>query len=174
MRPRQTPIGLKLNRTARVVGRAFDDALAEAGGSLPVWLVLLGLKTRQIANQRELAEAVGIRESTLTNHLNEMEDNGLINRRRHPENRRIHLVELTAIGEEAFLRLRNAAIAFDRRLRTGLTEEDVTQLADLLDRLRDNVGKPNDQTTPRPGPTGTPPDAAGRKPNKVRPRKEIT
>jgi len=52
MRPARTPIGLKLNRTARIVGRAFDQALTEAGGSLPVWLVLLNLKTRKIANRK--------------------------------------------------------------------------------------------------------------------------
>jgi MarR family transcriptional regulator for hemolysin len=103
-----------------------------------------------------------------------MEANGLISRRRHPENRRIHLVGLTEAGEEAFLRLRNAAIAFDRRLRAGLTDEDVTQLADLLDRLRDNVARPNDQTTPWAGLAEAPPDVTGREPKKVRPRKEIT
>ena len=37
------PIGLRLNQTARAVGRAFDQALADAGGSLPVWLILLNL-----------------------------------------------------------------------------------------------------------------------------------
>jgi len=72
MHPRQPPIGLALNQAARGVARAFGDALTKAGGSLPVWLVLLAMKSRQIANQRELAEAVGIREATLTHHLNAM------------------------------------------------------------------------------------------------------
>ncbi len=60
LRPELIPIGLQLNRTARVVGRAFDDALTEAGGSLPVWLVLLNLTIRTVASQRELARAVGV------------------------------------------------------------------------------------------------------------------
>ena len=77
-RPTRTPLGLHLSRVARAVSRAFDQALADAGGSLPVWLVLLNLKTRRIANQRELAEAVGIREATLTHHLNAMESDGLL------------------------------------------------------------------------------------------------
>jgi hypothetical protein len=50
----------------RIVTRAFGNAFSEAGGSLPVWLVLLNLKTRRLANQHELAEAVGVREATLT------------------------------------------------------------------------------------------------------------
>ncbi len=47
-----------------------------------------------------------------------METRGLITRRRDPDNRRIHVVELTAAGEEAFLRLRQAAMACDA---TGAT-----------------------------------------------------
>lgn len=140
MRPAQTPIGLHLAHAAREVGRAFDDALAAAGGSLPVWLVLLNLKARRPGNQRELAEAVGVREATLTHHLNAMETDGLITRRRDPANRRIHVVEVTERGEAAFLKLRDAAFGFDRRLRGGFTERDVALLGDLLDRLMANVG----------------------------------
>jgi MarR family transcriptional regulator, transcriptional regulator for hemolysin len=121
------------------VRRAFDDALAEAGGSLPVWLVLLNLKIRPPANQRELAEAVGVREATLTHHLNAMDAEGLITRRRDAANRRIHVVELTNVGEETFLRLRATATSFDQRLRAGITEKEVATLAGLLDRLVQNV-----------------------------------
>ena len=60
--PFPVPIGLRLNQAARAVERAFDDALAEAGGTLPIWLVLLNLKIRKPGNQRELAEAGGVRE----------------------------------------------------------------------------------------------------------------
>jgi MarR family transcriptional regulator for hemolysin len=134
------PIGLDLARTAKACGRAFDDALAEAGGSQPVWLILISLKTRQLANQRELAEAVGIQGATLTHHLNAMESHGLITRRRDPANRRVHLVELTSGGEALFHRLRAAATTFDQRLRAGLSAEDLTTFARLLAHLRANLG----------------------------------
>jgi MarR family transcriptional regulator, transcriptional regulator for hemolysin len=138
-RPDHTPIGLNLARTARSVSRAFDDALAEAGGSVPRWLVLISLKSRPVRNQRELAEAVGIREATLTHHLNSMDEEGLITRRRDPANRRVHLVELTEAGEAAFQRMRGAATAFDQRLRSGLSGDEVSQLETLLGRLAANV-----------------------------------
>jgi MarR family transcriptional regulator for hemolysin len=105
--------------------------------------VLLNTKTRQLANQRELADAVGIREATLTHHLNAMEADGLITRERHPANRRIHVVALTPAGEDAFVRLRDAAIEFDQRLRSGFTDPELSRLADLLDRLSGNVGGPD-------------------------------
>ena len=138
-RPLQEPLGLHLTRVSRAVSRAFDDALAATGGSLPVWLVLISLKSGQRASQREIADAVGIQGATLTHHLNAMESAGLVTRRRDPDNRRMHLVELTPAGDALVLRMFQAATAFDAQLRTGLTEHDVGQLEALLTRLRDNV-----------------------------------
>ena len=138
-RPAREPLGLHLTKVSRIVSRAFDEALAEAGGSLPVWLVLISLKSGQPASQRKLADAVGIQGATLTHHLNAMESAGLVTRRRDPENRRLHLVELTPDGDALFLRMRDAALAFDERLRRGLSERDADQLATLLTRLRENL-----------------------------------
>ena len=137
--PASLPLGLHLARAAREITRAFDDALAEAGGSQPIWLVLISLKTRRLASQRELADAVGIREATLTHHLNAMDASGLITRRRDPENRRVHLVELTPAGEQAFFRMRKAAFAFNDRLRAGFGEEELAEFERVLDRLRGNA-----------------------------------
>ena len=140
MQPHSPPTGLLLGQTARTVSRAFDEALEQAGGSLPVWLILLNLKTRRPGNQRELAEAVGVRQATLTHHLNAMDKRGLITRARHAENRRIHVVELTQEGEAAFERLRDAAVSFDRRLNEGLSDDERGTLAALLRRLASNAG----------------------------------
>jgi MarR family transcriptional regulator, transcriptional regulator for hemolysin len=161
VRPVRPPIGLRLTRATRVVSRAFDEALGEAGGSLPVWLVLLNLKTRRIAHQRQLAEAVGVREATLTHHLNAMETEGLVTRRRDEINRRIHVVELTASGEAAFLRLRDAAVAFDRRLRRGLSADEIAGLEGLLDRLTANVAADDGSTIPWAGLIEPPRDRQG-------------
>jgi MarR family transcriptional regulator, transcriptional regulator for hemolysin len=137
--PSRTPIGLDLARTAKLCSRAFNEALLAAGASQPVWLVLISLKTRRLANQRELAEAVGIQGATLTHHLNAMEQEGLVTRRRDPANRRVHLVELTEAGDALFHRLRARAAAFDERLRAGLSAADAEELARLLKRLRANL-----------------------------------
>jgi hypothetical protein len=42
-------------------------------------------------------------------------------------------------GDALFLRLRDAAVAFDLRLRAGIPEGEVSQLEALLTRLRGNV-----------------------------------
>jgi MarR family transcriptional regulator, transcriptional regulator for hemolysin len=153
--PARPPIGLRLASAAKSVRRAFDEAMAEAGGSLPVWLVLISLKSRQQGNQRDLAEAVGISEATLTHHLNAMEAQGLVTRRRDQANRRVQLVDLTEAGEAVFGRLRAAAAAFDQRLRRGVGDDDIAGLEELLGRLERNVAAgPEPEPGPGPEPSG--------------------
>jgi MarR family transcriptional regulator for hemolysin len=139
--PGGPPIGLLLAQTAKVVSRAFEDALAEAGGSTPTWLILLAVKTQQVDNQRALADAVGIRGATLTHHLDNLERQGLVRRVADPDNRRIQGVELTPGGDTMFLRLRDAAVAFDRRLRRGLGERDELAVRRVLGQLSASVSQ---------------------------------
>jgi MarR family transcriptional regulator for hemolysin len=106
------------------VGRAFDQSLVAAGGSRPVWLVLLALKSGDAASQQQIADQIGIRGATLTHHLSGMEERGLVVRTR----------------ESLFVALAGAAQEFDRRLRRGLGREDLARLNDLLGRLHANAG----------------------------------
>ncbi len=101
--------------------------------------MLLNLKIQRTTNQRALAVSVGITGATLTHHLNAMEQDGLLTRRRDPANRRNHIVEITPAGEATFVRLAAAAQAFDERLRSGLTTADLTKLRTLLGQLEASI-----------------------------------
>jgi len=153
--PDGPPLGLHLNQAARVVGQQFDRALGEAGGSLPVWLVLLSLASRP-ATQRALAAIVGVSEATLSHHLNSMERDGLVTRTRNASNRRVHDVEATEAGRALFRRLRDAAIAFDARLNAGLSQDDRARFSALL---RQVVGNVSDAPQPAPPWAGVGPTA---------------
>jgi MarR family transcriptional regulator, transcriptional regulator for hemolysin len=137
--PTEIPIGLLVSSTAKVLSREFDAALAAVGGSRPTWLVLLSLKTAGHRTQGELAEAVGIRQPTLSHHLDGMEREGLVRRERTAANRRVQTVTVTEAGEALFLRLRRAAGAFDGRLRAGLDDVEVAELRRLLAQLAENA-----------------------------------
>lgn len=146
-RPGVEPLGLHLTRVARTVSRAFDEVLARAGGSLPIWLVLVSIKSQTHGAQRNLAAAVGIEGPTLTHHLNHMERAGLVVRSRDPDNRRRHRVELTEAGERLFFQLLGTVRAFDEQLRQGLSEGDLAQLRGLLDRLSANAASERGRST---------------------------
>ena len=135
------PIGLDVSKTGRVLARALDEVLTAAGGSLPTWQVLTTLSQGDLGMQREIAAAIGIEGATLTHHLNRMEADGLITRERDPENRRQHRVLVTDAGRALFSALLEQVIAFDARLRRGLSDDEVSSMRDLLARLRDSATK---------------------------------
>jgi MarR family transcriptional regulator, transcriptional regulator for hemolysin len=142
MRPRATPIGLQLARTSKAVGRAFNDALAEAGGSLPVWLILSTLRGEAHASQRDLARGIGIEGPTLTRHLDQLEAAGLVRRVPSPDDRRALLVEPTDDGLELHARLLDVVIAFNRSLTAGLSQDELEALRRALGVLEANVRRP--------------------------------
>jgi MarR family transcriptional regulator for hemolysin len=134
------PIGLQLGRTARLVGAEFGRAMAEAGGSAATWQVLLLVRSQKWGNQAQMARAMGITGATLTHHLNALERQGLVRRWREEDNRREQRVELTEEGAALFERMRSAAQAYDRRLRSALEPGEAEQLIGLLAKLRDQAG----------------------------------
>jgi MarR family transcriptional regulator for hemolysin len=139
VKPVRMPVGLRVARSSKAIGYAFNAALAEAGGSLPVWLVLSSLTSAEWPAQVDLAKSLGIEGATLTRHLDALEEAGLVRRRRDPEDRRAVRLELTDEGRALHAELLSVVIAFDKRLRTGLTEAELGQLDTLLTRLEGNV-----------------------------------
>ena len=139
MTPAEPPVGLLVQRAAKELHRAFDEALAAVGGSASTWLALSSLKNAELLTQADLAGAMGIRQPTLSHHLEGLERAGLIARERPAGNRRVQRVTLTEAGEQLFLRLRRAAAAFDGRLKAGLEDDEVAELRRLLGQLVENA-----------------------------------
>lgn len=114
-----------------------------------MWSILIALKSHGGWNQNELAGSIGIRGATLTHHLDAMETQKLLTRRRDPDNRRVHIVELTPAGERMFLRLREVAGRFDRDLRRGIPAADRELFESVLGTMINNVDRRSTSSIPR-------------------------
>ncbi len=73
-----------------------------------------------------------------------METAGLVRRERPADNRRVQQVELTDEGRSAFGALLGTVQDFDRRLRAGFTDDELTTLRTLLQRLVGNLAAPRE------------------------------
>jgi MarR family transcriptional regulator, transcriptional regulator for hemolysin len=125
--------------TSKAVGAAFNAALSAEGGSVPVWLILSSIKQGRWSTQLELARSLDIEGPTLTRHLDNLEQAGLVTRLRSDSDRRAFRVELTAAGEASYERMLKAVIGFNARLQAGLTRAELQQLDELLTRIAANV-----------------------------------
>jgi DNA-binding MarR family transcriptional regulator len=85
--------------------------------------------------QGAIADALGYDRGQLVGLLDELEDRGLVERRRDPADRRRHNVRLTPAGKRALAKLRGLARQLDDEFLASLDEDERAQLHALLLRL---------------------------------------
>lgn len=123
-----------LDHLARA-GRRAAEALLDPIGLRPRHLVALTLlNDRGPTNQQGLAEALSLDPSNVVGLLNELEERGLIIRRRHPSDRRRHIVELSTEGEDQLLAVQRLLTRVEDEVLRALSADERAELHGLLAR----------------------------------------
>jgi DNA-binding MarR family transcriptional regulator len=91
-------------------------------------------------SQQALASLLGMVPSRLVPLLDELEKRGLVERRDHPEDRRVYALHLTEKGSKAMAELGRVARAHDDAVCASLSEKERELLRSLLSRIADDQG----------------------------------
>lgn len=94
--------------------------------------VLALLQEGPAQTQTRIAQVLGIDRSQLVGELDELETNGLIERRRDALDRRRHMVAITAKGQKELVKLRNVVRRVEDEYLAPLDTNSRKQLHDLL------------------------------------------
>jgi DNA-binding MarR family transcriptional regulator len=97
--------------------------------------VMLVLDEGSRETQGSIADALGYDRGQLVGLLDELEEQGLVERKRDPNDRRRHIVRLTSEGKKALRRLRALAKQLEDDFLTPLSDDDRQALHSLLLRL---------------------------------------
>jgi DNA-binding MarR family transcriptional regulator len=132
-----------ITHLAQVVRRDADQALADVDGMRPRHLVALTLlRDHGPMAQAGLGEALRLDPSNVVALLNDLEARGLVARRRDPDDRRRHIVELSDGGARALDRAETGFAAVEDDILGALSADERRTLHGLLlrasgDRLPD-------------------------------------
>jgi MarR family transcriptional regulator for hemolysin len=135
-----------LDHVAAMLARQSDQALQEQLGiGMSQYKILLVLQRTPDIPQRTLADHLGQTEASISRQIKLMHDKGLLTNRVDPNNRRVHIAELTSKGEKITEAARAVLLRHGQPIFGALTDKQQKQLVETLRLLHDatcSSGKP--------------------------------
>lgn len=115
--------------------RCTASASSRGEGIGPALHFVLRLVNEGECRATRLVERLGVGTPVLSRQIAELEEQGLVVRRKHPYDRRAHVVALTPLGADELEHLKGKRSAMFQEYLLDWTEGDATRAADVLRQL---------------------------------------
>ena len=139
-------LGREIYEVSRTIRRHFDRRARSMGFTQAQWAALWHLDRNEGISQAGLADILEMQPISLARILDRMESAGLIERRPDPGDRRAVQLFLTPQAGPILKILRKIADEVRTIASKGLTDDEQSQVVDLLQRVRANFGSPDAET----------------------------
>jgi DNA-binding MarR family transcriptional regulator len=127
-----------LARVGIAVKMQVIDELEQAGCGVYEYAVLAMLSEGVQETQAAIADALSVDRSQLVHVLDDLEENGLVERKRDPNDRRRHTVSITAEGKRRLVVLRSTVRRIEQSILEPLDEKTRKALHEALHRVACN------------------------------------
>lgn len=118
----------------------FTRRLAPLGVQPAHFGLLVHLSRGEGQSQQQLADAMGIHRNVMVGLVDTLEQRGLVERHRHPADRRAHALYLTDAARDLLPEAHRIADEQDDELLAGFDTQDRARLLSLLQRLAEHTG----------------------------------
>jgi MarR family transcriptional regulator, lower aerobic nicotinate degradation pathway regulator len=122
-------------QVAKAAQRPLTDGLADQALRPPHFAVLCAVHDGGPLTQQQLADQLDIDKSHMVGFVDELDDRGLVERRKDPSDRRCHQIHLTPQGRVLLPELHRAAEHADAAAHEALSPAELDQLRSLLERV---------------------------------------
>lgn len=137
---RPTGVAFLLAQLGSHAARRFGERVAKIGLSPPDAGVLRKIAAAPGIGQQALAEHLGVMPSRMVGLVDDLENQGILERRRSTEDRRNYELHLTEKGRQVLSELSRIAAEHEESLCAALNKEERTQLRDLCRRIAHEQG----------------------------------
>ena len=124
------------------VSRRFHEVLGPLELEPGEFALMRAVSASDGEPQNALAERLHISPSWMVAIVDQLERRGLLERRPHARDRRVRNLHLTAAGKKLLKQAERRAEQFDRQVSDPLTEPELQQLLDLLQRVAAGLDLP--------------------------------
>lgn len=129
----------EIGETAHALRKAFDRRASALGVTRAQWKVLFRLTRSPGLRQVELADILDIEPITLTRILDRLEEAGLVERQRDPEDRRAWRLQVTDKAKPLVERLKLLGSELVGEAFADIDRSELDQVRGVLARVRENV-----------------------------------
>lgn len=127
-------------RVTRRWRKLLDERLKDLGVTQARWTTMVYLqKGGEGLTQRELARLMAIENPTLVRLLDSLEQQGLIERRPCPNDRRARRLHLTPDGTEFMNVLTERAAKLREEMLEGISDEDIEGAVEVFHKIMENA-----------------------------------
>ena len=130
---------MKLFVLARQMRLGFDHGVKGVGMTRAKWTLIVAVARQPGETQRTIAAALEMSEVVAGRLIDRLCASGYLERRENPSDRRGYRVYLTPAAKPVLDRLGEVARLQEQEFFKGLSDENVTQLNELLDHISRNV-----------------------------------
>jgi DNA-binding MarR family transcriptional regulator len=120
--------------------RKFSELLAPLGLEPRQFGMLTQLAANEGRSQQAIGELMGLNPTRMVFLVDELENQGLVERRRNPADRRSYALYLTGQGRARLREAQQASAGHERKITAALTDAQRAELAALLRRVADEQG----------------------------------
>ena len=133
-------LGFLLSQVGTYASRRFAERIAALDLHPPLFRVLNVVDAAEGQSQHAIGEAIQAPASRMVAIVDELAERGLVERRPHPSDRRIHALYLTGEGRKLLARGRKVAMEHEEELMRGMSASDRERLIALLQRIVEEQG----------------------------------
>ena len=131
-------IAFLLARLGQHAAERYTARIAELSLTPPQAAILRAIAGEPGRSQQASSEQLGLLPSRVVAFIDDLEQRGLLQRRRNPGDRRLYALYLTEQGEGLMTELADLADAHEDEITDGLTEHQRTVLGQLLATLAEH------------------------------------
>jgi DNA-binding MarR family transcriptional regulator len=118
----------------------FADLIATIDLTPPHSGILRAIAFEPGRSQQALSGQLGLLPSRVVAYVDELEERGYVERRRNPDDRRLHALYLTASGKKIITKIGELARQHERLMTAGLDSAQRDTLRQLLSLVAENQG----------------------------------
>jgi MarR family transcriptional regulator, transcriptional regulator for hemolysin len=137
--PIEREFAFRLNDVARMLRTYADQQVRQFGMTRAQWAVLSRLEVSEGLKQSELADMLDIQPITLTRLVDRMCDNGLIERRADPDDRRAKRLYLTPAARPVMDRLTVLGRSIMADVLQNIDRSELERMNGPLDLMKENL-----------------------------------